>query len=160
MRRLVEKHGCLELPNASDGYALLQGGEDYDLILLDPLTDGLKRFSDRLTAIVARTCRSSILLFVIRPRRGGSASKWVDFRDQMTELCRRHGMASFVGQVLALPDSPIGGEARHGSAIVFIPRRNLAEPALREITAPLAAVTFNVPKALGTAGHGRFSSQW
>jgi hypothetical protein len=151
--RLVAEHGCRRLPEWTDGYAVVEGDANYDLIFLDPFAGFLDSAPDLLPRIVARSLVSSILLFVLAESRASPTYR--RYRDVLREQCRAQAATAVVGGIPALAHTPVQGESRYDSEIVLIPRRGLAGSVTDQLLPQLAACSVRTAMALGDAVEAR-----
>ena len=145
--RLVADHGCRELPEPQDGYAVLRRSERYDLLLIDPFADFLDEAPRLVPEIVARAADCSMLLFIVSPQH--SPHLRARCADALRQECRRRG-ASVIGAGIAGPsESAIRGERGHDMEVVFLPRADLEASTRDELLAALSAAAAQVAAALG-----------
>jgi hypothetical protein len=132
---------------------VLEGDANYDLILLDPFAGFLDSAPDLLPRIVARSLVSSILLFVLAESRTSAAYR--RYREVLREQCRAQAATAVVGGVPALAHTPVQGESKYDSEVVFIPRRGLAGSVVDQLLPQLAACSARTAMALGDAVEAR-----
>jgi len=153
VRRLVVDHGCRELPESQDGYAVLRRGERYDLILVDPFADFIERATGMVPKIVARSADCSVLLFII------SVSQSPHLRarcaDALGQECGRQGASAIAAGIPGPAQSAVHGERGYEAEVVFLPRADLAAAACNGLLPQLAATAEQVAAALGNGIEAR-----
>jgi hypothetical protein len=155
VNRLVTQHDCHPLPDPEDGYSVLASSRPYDLILLDPFADFLDNAPHLLSPIVGSSEDSSLLLFVLTDQHASVARR--EYVGALREQCTAYGATAIVAGIPSLAKAVVRGEGGYDFEVVFLPRRNLSDAAVREALPLLAGTAVRVAAALGERCEARVS---